>query len=133
MSAREFVRFAAVGVTQNGVNLAVFALLIAVGMSYPIAATVASAAALTLSYGLNRVWTFRGAPRGPIHLEIGRYAVTFASAVLLGIAILAVLIEVLALPEVPSQAIAILIVAPASYLVQRTWVFRSGTLTDSRG
>jgi putative flippase GtrA len=112
-------------VTQNGVNLAIFALTIAAGAGYALAAMLANVSGLALSYVLNRLWTFRAAPPQRIHHQLARYVVTFASAVGLGVAILVLLVETFAVPEVLAQAIAIVIVAPLSYLVQRSWVFRA--------
>ena len=120
----EAVRFAIVGVVQNALNVAVFALATGIGVHYGIAAVVAAVVALMVSFALNRAWTFPG--RGaPLHHQGARYALVFASAVALGVALLALLVEVAGLPEVAAQVVAILIVAPLSFLAQRAWVFRS--------
>jgi putative flippase GtrA len=120
----EFVRFAVVGVLQNALNVAVFALLTAVGAHYAVAAIVAALAALLASFVFNRAWTFRGR-HAPIHRQGARYALVYASAVGLGVLILTFLVEVAGVQEVPAQVAAILIVAPLSFLVQRSWVFRA--------
>ena len=120
----EAVRFAVVGVLQNALNVAVFALLTAVGAHYAVAAVVAAIAALLASFAFNRAWTFPGRD-APIHHQGARYALVYASAVGLGVLVLTLLVEVAGLREVPAQVVAILIVAPLSFLVQRNWVFRA--------
>ena len=120
----EFVRFAVVGVLQNGLNVAVFALATVLGMHYRVAAVVAALAALLASFALNRGWTFPGRT-APIHHQGARYALVFASAVALGIVLLTFFVEVAGLPEVAAQVTAIVVVAPLSFLVQRAWVFRA--------
>jgi putative flippase GtrA len=120
----EFARFAVVGVLQNALNVAVFALLTAAGAHYAIAAVIAAVAALIASFALNRAWTFRG-DHAPLHHQGARYALVYASAVALGVVVLAFLVEVAGFAEVPAQVAAILIVAPLSFLVQRSWVFRA--------
>jgi putative flippase GtrA len=120
----EFVRFAVVGVLQNGLNVAVFALATGLGMHYRVAAVVAALAALLASFALNRGWTFPGRT-APIHHQGARYALVFASAVALGVVLLTFLVEVAGLPEVAAQVAAILVVAPLSFLAQRAWVFRA--------
>jgi putative flippase GtrA len=120
----EAVRFGVVGVLQNGLNLAVFALATALGVPYRGAAVVAAIVALLASFLLNRGWTFPG--RGArIHHQGARYALVFASAVALGVLVLTFFVEVAGLPEVAAQAAAILVVAPLSFLVQRAWVFKA--------
>ena len=133
----EAVRFGIVGVIQNALNVAVFALATGIGVHYGIAAVVAAVAALIVSFAFNRAWTFPG--RGaPVHLQGARYALVFASAVALGVVLLAVFVEVAGMAEVAAQVVAILIVAPLSFLAQRTWVFAPrahprGTPRDGTG
>jgi putative flippase GtrA len=124
MNLRELGRFGFVGVVQNCLNIAIFGLAIAVGAQYLVAAGLAAGAALTVSYVMNRTWTFRGVFRGTHGHELPRYVVAFGCAVLLGIAILAVLVEGVGMPELLAQGVSILIVAPLSYFAQRTWIFR---------
>jgi putative flippase GtrA len=120
----EVVRFGVVGVLQNALNVAVFALATRVGVEYRVAAVVAALAALVASFLLNRGWTFPGSA-APIHHQGARYVLVFATAVALGVVLLTVFVEVAGLAEVPAQVLSILIVAPLSFLVQRTWVFRA--------
>ena len=131
----EAVRFGIVGVIQNALNVAVFALATGVGVHYGIAAVVAAVAALIASFTFNRAWTFPG--RGaPVHRQGARYALVFASAVALGVVLLAFCVEVVGMSEVAAQVAAILSVAPLSFLAQRKWVFRahpSGTPRDGTG
>ena len=120
----EALRFGVVGILQNALNVAVFALATAAGVHYRLAAVVAALAALLASFAFNRAWTFPGR-QGPLHRQGARYALVFASAVALGVVVLTFFVEVAGLSEVPAQVAAILIVAPLSFLVQRAWVFRA--------
>ena len=120
----EFVRFGVVGVLQNALNVAVFALLTGTGAHYRVAAVAAALVALLASFLLNRGWTFPGR-RAPIHHQGARYVLVFASAVALGVVLLTFFVEVAGLTEVAGQIAAILIVAPLSFLLQRAWVFRA--------
>jgi putative flippase GtrA len=122
---REAVRFAIVGLIQNALNVAVFALATGIGVTYAIAAVVAAVAALIVSFAFNRAWTFPGRG-GPVHHQGARYALVFASAVALGVVLLTLFVEVAGLPEVAAQVAAILVVAPLSFVAQRTWVFTPG-------
>ena len=121
---REAIRFAAVGLLQNALNVAVFALATGLGVHYRLAAVVAGLLAFVASFLLNRHWTFMG-QTAPIHHQGARYLLVFASAIALGVALLTFFVEVTGMPEIAAQVAAILIVAPVSFLVQRAWVFRA--------
>ena len=120
----EAIRFGLVGLLQNGLNVAVFALTTTLGVHYRLAAVAAGLLALVASFLLNRHWTFVGQAT-PIHRQGARYLLVFASAIALGVLLLTFFVEVTGIPEIAAQVAAILIVAPASFLVQRTWVFRT--------
>jgi putative flippase GtrA len=118
----EAVRFGVVGLLQNGLNLAVFAVTTALGVQYRIAAVLAALVALVVSFVLNRRWTFTGQTI-PAGRQGVRYGLVFAAAVALGVGLLTLFVEA-GVPEVAAQAAAIVVVAPLSFLVQRRWVFR---------
>jgi putative flippase GtrA len=124
MNVAQILRFALVGLIQNAVNLATFAGLHVAGAGYGVAALVAALVALAVSFVLNNYWTFARTAVRRLRGDLARYGAVFATAVLAGIALLALQVELLGLPAVPAQAIAIVVVAPASFLAQRFWVFR---------
>jgi putative flippase GtrA len=127
---RQFLRFAVIGVLQNGLNLGAFALAIAHGIPFLIASVMAAVVALSVSFSLNRRWTFPGTNDRSANRAV-RFATIWLGFVLLALPILALLVDVLHVPRVLSQAIIIVVGAPASYLVQRRWTF--GKAVASRG
>ena len=122
----EAVRFGTVGLLQNGLNVATFALVTGLGMGYQPAAVVAGALALAASFVSNRRWTFIGG-KAPVGRQAVRYVLVFGGAVALGVVLLTLLVERAGMAEIPAQVAAILVVAPISFVVQRTWVFRPRT------
>jgi putative flippase GtrA len=122
---RQFVRFAIVGLIQNGFNVGAFALAIAYGVPYLLAALLAAVMALSISFLLNRRWTFPGrTDRSATRAR--RFVTVWLVFVVLALPILAFLVSVVGLPRVLSQAIIIMVGAPASYLLQRRWTFGLG-------
>jgi putative flippase GtrA len=124
MIIRSLIRFAVVGVAQNAVNLGTFTVELWLGVPYRPAAAAAALVALVLSFASNRWWTFYGAAGGSVGRDAIRYTVVFASAVAVGVALLTCLVDVVGLHPIAAQAVAILAVAPLSFLAQRLWVFR---------
>lgn len=122
LDLRQFVRFAIVGVLQNGLNLAVFAAAIALGVPYLLAAVIAAAVALAFSFLLNRRWTFPGRTASTSTRAV-RYVTIWVTILLLGLPALALLVGVVHLPRIVAQAIVILVGAPISYTAQRRWTF----------
>ena len=119
----QFIRFGAVGLLQNGVNLCVFALAIAVDVPYLAGSVLAAAVALLVSFFLNLRWTFRGS-YDRMTGRAFRFVTVWVTIVLLGLPILALLVSVAHLPRILAQAIIIAIGAPISYTAQRHWTFR---------
>jgi putative flippase GtrA len=119
---RQAARFGTVGLLQNGVNVACFALARAAGAHYRVAAIVAGFVGFALSFWLNRHWTFTGRS-GAIERHLVKYTCVYASAVALGVLLLTFFVEVMGVPPIAGQVLAILVVAPVSFLVQRAWVF----------
>lgn len=124
MSGHPFLRFAAVGALHNAVNVATFALAVDRGVPYAIAAVLAAAVALGVSFALNRSWTFRRVASGRVGGQALRFAVTFLTAVAAGVVLLSAGVEIVGLEPIAAQIAAIAIVAPLSFLVTRGWVFR---------
>lgn len=123
MSLGEVGRFGVVGLVQNGTNLLVFWGVIQAGVDYRIAATVSASVALVISFCLNRWWTF-GLQGSASVTEWVRYASVFLAATAAGVVLLFMFVELAGLPRVGAQAAAIATVAPASYALQRMFVFR---------
>jgi putative flippase GtrA len=115
-------RFGLVGVLQNMLNVASFTALRIANVDYRSAATIAGLLALVLSFWLNRHWTFSGR-QGAIERHVVKYTLAYAAAVALGVVLLTFFVEIGGVPPVPAQVLAIIVVAPASFLVQRAWVF----------
>jgi putative flippase GtrA len=118
----QLMRFATVGASGYVVNLVVFA--IANGFtSYQVAATLAFLVAVTNNFLWNRRWTFR-ADDGLRRHQAPRFLAVSTSAFLIGLGLLTVLVELLGVPELPAQAIAIVAVTPLSFVANKLWTFK---------
>jgi len=120
---RQFVRFATVGVAQNGTNLAVFALEVALGVPFLLAAAIAAIISLAVSFVMNRRWTFPGTG-DRTGGRAARFVLVWVGFVAVALPTLALLVNVAHLPRVAAQALIICVGAPLSYFLQRRWTFR---------
>jgi putative flippase GtrA len=119
----QLAKFCAVGGSGYAVNLAVFsALVLGAGIHHLPAATASFLVAVTNNYTWNRLWTFRGA-RGHVAYQGLRFLVVAVCALLGNLVLLEALIW-LGLPEIPAQAIAIVLVMPLNFVGNKLWSFR---------
>lgn len=120
----QLVRFCVVGASGYVVNLVVFALLLEVlGAHHIVAAIGAFCVAWLNNFALNRRWTFRGGGGGSAVGQGVRYMVVSVASLALNIVMLEALVRA-GLPEIPSQALAIALVTPVVFLLNRRWAFR---------
>jgi putative flippase GtrA len=118
----QLAKFCVVGASGYIVNLAVYATLLALDVNYLLAAVCSFLVAVTNNYLWNRAWTFRH-QRG--HLVFQGFKFLLVSTVALGanLAFLSTLVA-LGVPKLPAQAIAIALVTPWNFVVNKLWSFR---------
>jgi putative flippase GtrA len=117
----QLLKFCLVGASGYVVNLGVFAGLIAAGLHYLPAAVCSFVVAVTNNYWWNRHWTFRN-QRGHLVYQGMRFLVVSVVALGANLAALSVLVA-LGLPKLPAQAIAIALVTPWNFVVNKLWSF----------
>jgi putative flippase GtrA len=119
----QLVRFALVGASGYVVNLAVFTLLVhGAAVNYRLAAVGAFVVAVANNFTWNRRWTFR-ARGGHAGSQAARFLVVSVVALGVNLAILELLVAGFELPEVPAQAVAIVLATPLSFLGNKLWTF----------
>jgi dolichol-phosphate mannosyltransferase len=120
----QLIKFCLVGGSGYVVNLCVFALCVEVlGLHHLVAATVAFVVAVTNNFWWNRHWTFK-AGQGHAGFQAARFFTVSIAAFLFAAAVLELLVSVVELPELPSQAIAIVAATPLNFIGNKMWSFR---------
>ena len=118
----QLVRFLVVGTSGYVVNLAIFSIALFLGAHYIPAAIIAFIVAWMNNFMLNRYWTFRAHAEAMVG-QGARYLAVSVVALIANLIILQVLVDA-GLGETLSQAIAIVLVTPLSYLLSRRGSFR---------
>jgi putative flippase GtrA len=119
----QLLKFSVVGASGYVVNLAVYAVLVrGVGLHYLLAAVCSTSVAVANNYLWNRHWTFRET-RGDLYHQGVRFLVVSVVALGLNVAILKLLVE-LGVGKIAAQAIAVILVMPFNFSVNKLWSFR---------
>jgi len=117
----QWLRFAAVGVTNTVISVGLYALLLHVGVFYLAASAIAFVIATCNSYVLNRAWTFRSAGRrGP---EFARFFVVSAGGLGANLALLYLLVDGAGAARLGAQLIVIPAVSVLTFAWNRRWTF----------
>lgn len=120
----QLIKFCAVGGSGYVVNLCVFALCVEVlGLHHLIGATLAFVVAVLNNFWWNRHWTFN-AGQGHAGFQAARFFIVSVAAFLFAATVLELLVSVVDLPELPSQAIAIVAATPLNFIGNKMWSFR---------
>jgi putative flippase GtrA len=118
----QILRFAAVGLSSNGLLYLAYLGLTAIGVSPRSAMTLAYGAGVLQTFAFNRRWTFRH--RGAGRPALIRYAATYILGYFINLVGLIVLVGRLGFPHQIVQAGMIISLAVLTFLLQRYWVFR---------
>ncbi|NLT05319.1 MAG: GtrA family protein [Solirubrobacterales bacterium] len=122
----QLLKFCVVGGSGYVVNLAVFALAVEVGhLHHLVAATLAFLVAVTNNFWWNRHWTFR-ARDGHAGFQAVRFLTVSVFAFLFAAAVLELLVNGAGMPEIPAQAISIVVATPLNFVGNKIWSFGSG-------
>lgn len=119
------LRFVVVGAGGYGINVAVFAWLVAGGAPYLSSAVFSYVLANALMYLGNRYFTFR-LGHGGFWGGYLRYVLVGVVVVVLNAAVLTLLVERIGLEETPAQIISLLVVTPVAFVLFKRWTFRLG-------
>jgi putative flippase GtrA len=122
LETRRMVKYGIVGVLNVAIDFTLYALLVTIGVWYPLAKTMSLVVATANGYTINRLWTFRAGPYR--HMTLAKYASVQAVALTANVTVLALLVEIAGLDEIVAQAIALPFIAVLSFLGQRLWTFR---------
>ena len=120
---RELFRFAVVGISGYTINLVTFAVLVhPARVPYAMAAVISFLTGLSVTFILNRRWTFQ-AHEGIAHHQAARFVAVSTVGFLVGLGLLTLLVETHAMPKVGAQAIAAAAVAPLTFVLNKLWTF----------
>jgi Predicted membrane protein len=117
----QFGRFATVGLVSNAILYVGYLVLTSFGVGPKVAMTVLFITGVLQTFFFNKKWSFGHS--GAQASTFARYAMAYASAYVLNLALLLVLVDAWKWPHEVVQATAILTLAAYLFVVQKLWVF----------
>ena len=119
-------KFVLVGAGGYVVNLGVFAALYAVATPYVAASIGSYFISNALMYFGNRYFTFRLGHAG-FWRAYGRYVLVGGLVAGMNVGVLALLVELAGLRPTLGQALSLLIITPAAFVLNKRWTFQLGS------
>ncbi len=125
MNSFLFIRYFLSGTAGAVTNLILLYLLADIAHFYYLtAATLAYLSGIIIGFSFQKFWTFRGAHWGTLPRQFIFYGAVSTANLFLNIALLYLFVEHIHLWYIYAQAIAIVILNTASYLIHRHITFR---------
>ncbi|MFA5103950.1 MAG: GtrA family protein [Candidatus Margulisiibacteriota bacterium] len=119
---KHFIKYAFIGVLNTAVSYLVYSVLLLLEFRYSTALSFSYLIGIIHSYAWNRWWNFRS--KSPFGMETARFVSSYIISFLMNLLILRTLIENHSVQPFIAQAIAIIIIAPTTFLLMRYWVFK---------
>jgi putative flippase GtrA len=121
----QLFQFGVVGAAGYIVNLTVFTLLtLGLDVHHITAAILAFCVAVSNNFVWNRIWTFReSAAGGHTGFQATRFFTVSLGGLGVNLAVLALLVDALGAPGIPSQAVAVAVATPVNFIGNKLWTF----------
>jgi dolichol-phosphate mannosyltransferase len=119
----QLLKFCVVGASGYLVNIAAFAVALALSFEHLMAVAAGFTVAMATNFYFNRHWTFASCHRG-LALQATRFFTVSLAACLLAAAILELLMGSAGLSAMAAQPASVMAVTPLSFLGSRNWSFK---------
>ena len=118
----EVLRYLSTGVLSVGLNLLILLALMRLGVHYLLAICVCFVAVTTISFGINRFWTFRKRATG-VRQDFGRYFLVALVQLPLSLSCFGACVELVHMRPPMAAVVVSALFAPVLYLLNRGWSF----------
>jgi putative flippase GtrA len=118
----EVLRYLSTGALSVALNLLILLSLLHLGVHYLVAICVCFVAVTTISFGINRSWTFRKRTTGA-RRDFGRYFLVALLQLPLSLSCFGACVELLHMPPPMAAVVVSAMFAPVLYLLNRGWSF----------
>jgi putative flippase GtrA len=120
---RQFIKFGIVGVSNTLVNLAVYYLLIYLGVHYAAASFAAFVISVINAFFWSRKFVFAESKTSAL-MQLARSYAAYGFTFLLSLGTLILMVEILGISEFIAPLINLCITVPINFLVNKFWTFK---------
>jgi len=124
---KQFIKFGIVGVSNTLISLAVYYLLVFLGMHYLIAHAIAFVLSVLNAYYWNRKYVFDSAKQNTKNQLVKIY-IAYGATFLLSLLLLFLMIDILDISHLIAPLINLAITVPLNFLLNKFWVFRQAVV-----
>lgn len=122
-TAKQFLKFGLVGVSNTLISLGMYYLLYFVGINYLVANAIGFVVSVLNSYYWNNKYVFKKTQNG--HLKpLLKTFLSYGSTFLLSTALLFALVQYVGISEVLAPVICIIITTPINFVINKLWAFK---------
>ncbi|MCL2224330.1 MAG: GtrA family protein [Defluviitaleaceae bacterium] len=119
----QFVKFGIVGVSNTAVNLAVYYLLVAIGVHYVIASVCAFVVSVLNAFFWSRKFVFKES-ESSARVQLAKSYAAYGFTFLLSLGTLVLMVEVLGISEFLAPLLNLFITVPLNFLINKFWTFK---------
>jgi putative flippase GtrA len=120
---RKFIKFGLVGLSNTLIALAVYYLLVAIGVHYQVANVVAFIVSSMSGFLLNRGWVFK-AQGNSFFSQLIKYYIVYSGSLLISVVFSFAWIEILGINKYVAPLLNLCITIPFNYFLSKVWAFR---------
>lgn len=120
---KQFVKFGLVGVSNTLLSLAIYYLLVAIGVNFIIANTVAFIISVLNAYYWNNKFVFTKSSQGHAKALLRTY-IAYGSTFLLGTLLLFLMVNHLGISKYVAPLINLCLTIPLNFLINKLWAFK---------
>ena len=122
-SIRRFMNFSVVGAVNFFLSYFIYAGSVSFGIHHQIANQISFWVTVANGYILNKYWVFQRGKSGSGKKEAGKYVFVYGMNYLLGIYLLYLYVDVLAINKYLAPLVSMPITIPLNYYLNKKWIF----------
>lgn len=120
---KQFIKFAIVGISNTLLSLAIYYILVLIGVNYILSYVVAFALSVLNAYYWSRKYVFKHSELNKVN-QLARVYISYGFTFMLSTGLLLLMVDVLRISELIAPLINLSVTMPLNYLLNKFWAFR---------
>ncbi len=125
----QFIRFGIVGGLNTLVSLAIYYLLVFLGVNYIVSTVVGYVLSSVVGYVLNKIWVFK-AKSVSTASSLVKYYIVYGSSLLLNMGLMYLWVDVMFISDKLAPLLTLCFTIPFNFIFSKLWTFRQSKSND---